>query len=47
MININQSLLMHFLRCRQINGTPSVLDIVLRINNTNTRTVLPPGWQWR
>lgn len=46
MMQINYSLFNSFLRCRQINGIPTAVDILTRIAKTKTTTVLPPGWKW-
>ena len=47
MININYDLLHSFLRCRQVNGIPTAVDILTRIAKTKTTTFVPPGWKWR
>ena len=47
MININYNLLNSFLRCRQVNGIPTAVDILTRIAKTKTTTFVPPGWKWR
>lgn len=47
MININYNLLNSFIRCRQINGIPTVIDIISKISKTKTRTFVPPNWKWK
>ena len=42
----NFNLLIQFLQCRKYNGVPTVNDIVKAINQTQTKTITPPHWQW-
>jgi hypothetical protein len=47
MIRINTELLTRFLTSRLVLGQPSRQDIIASIQRTDTRHVLPPGWQYR
>jgi len=46
-LKCNTQLLIAFLNCRRINGIPTKLEILLSIQKTKTKTVIPEGWMWK
>jgi hypothetical protein len=46
-LKINYDLLFSFLKTRMIYGIPTKIDILYSLNKTQTRSVIPDGWEWK
>jgi hypothetical protein len=46
-LKINYELLISFLEKRMMYGIPTKIDILYSLNKTQTRSVIPDGWEWK